>query len=112
MATLGERIKQIRGKMTQKEFSQLLGITQRAVINYEISGRVPRKKILKSICEQFNVCEQWLLTGEGPMLSGQQKEQTTDMSAVLSPILPAQPAENIDSPDWKTADHVGRCPFV
>lgn len=79
MATLGERIKQIRGKMTQKEFSQLLGITQRAVINYEISGRVPRKKILKSICEQFNVCEQWLLTGEGPMLSGQQKEQTTDM---------------------------------
>lgn len=107
MTSLGERIKKIRGKMTQKEFSELLGITQRAVINYEISGRIPRKKILKAICEQFEICEQWLLTGEGPMYKipeGTTERRGGDMSPVLSAPSPAQPIENITSKKNKTGD--------
>ena len=67
MLGIGNRIREVRGKLTQKEFALLLGITQRAVVNYEVHGRTPKKKILEAICEQFNISEQWLVTGEGSM---------------------------------------------
>ena len=92
MTELGERIKKIRGKMTQKEFSEILGITQRAVINYEISGRVPRKKILNSICEQFGICEQWLLTGEGPVYQHDEPAKISDCQ-IFSDSHNLQPIE-------------------
>ncbi|HJB65951.1 MAG TPA: helix-turn-helix domain-containing protein [Candidatus Mailhella merdavium] len=106
MTKLGERIKKIRGKMTQKEFSEILGITQRAVINYEISGRVPRKKILNSICERFGICEQWLLTGEGPMRANADKREgrTCDTVAGESSVSSVQPIENTQSQSNKTCD--------
>lgn len=90
--------------MTQKEFSESLGITQRAVINYEISGRVPKKKILAAICEQFKICEHWLLTGEGPMHAGEGTNEMADTSAISPPFLYAQPIENIGSQAHKMAD--------
>lgn len=96
MTNLGERIKKIRGEMTQKEFSELIGITQRAVINYEVSGRVPRKKILKAICEQLKVCEQWLLTGEGPMYCPDKQGEKMADSRPIEKNLPEQLFDNID----------------
>ena len=68
-STISERIKIIRGTNTQKEFADRLGITQRAVVNYESLGRIPKGAVLKKICEKFGVSEQWLLTGTGPMYS-------------------------------------------
>ena len=64
-STLGERIKQIRALETQEEFGLRIGVTQRAVVNYETQGRIPKKTILRKICEQYAVDEHWLLTGEG-----------------------------------------------
>lgn len=93
--------------MTQKEFSELLGITQRAVINYEVSGRIPKKKILKAICEQFKICEQWLLTGEGPIYNhpkGTAGGETGDMPPFFSSADTAQHIENITSEKNKTGD--------
>lgn len=68
-STISERIKTVRGTNTQKEFADRLGITQRAVVNYESLGRTPKGAVLKKICEEFGVSEQWLLTGTGPMYS-------------------------------------------
>ncbi|PWL61180.1 MAG: hypothetical protein DBY37_07170 [Desulfovibrionaceae bacterium] len=114
MTELGERIKKIRGKMTQKEFSEILGITQRAVINYEISGRVPRKKILNSICEQFGICEQWLLTGEGPMRANADKGEgrTCDTVAGESRASSVQPIENTQSQSNKACDMSQASPSI
>ena len=52
-STLGERIKQIRALETQEEFGLRIGVTQRAVVNYETQGRIPNKTILRKICEKY-----------------------------------------------------------
>ena len=62
-----ERIRKIRGTKTQGEFAASLGISQRAVCNYESQGRTPRGNILRRICEHYGISEAWLRTGEGPM---------------------------------------------
>ena len=66
----GERLKLLRGRLTQQELADILGITQRAIVNYETGGRIPKGRILRKICEYFNASEQWLLTGAGPMNFG------------------------------------------
>ena len=48
-STISERIKIVRGTNTQKEFADRLGITQRAVVNYESLGRTPKGAVLKKI---------------------------------------------------------------
>lgn len=86
--TVGERIRMLRGLETQTEFALRIGVTQRAVVNYETLGRVPKKAILRKICEQYDVDERWLLTGNGPMnqsqgARGSEITKTCDMSPVL-----------------------------
>lgn len=67
MMSQGDRIKFIRGALTQKEFAARLGITAQAVINYERHGRVPSRTVLNKILNVYNVSPEWLLTGEGEM---------------------------------------------
>lgn len=66
--TVGDRIRQVRGSETQTTFAERLGITQRAVVNYETGGRVPKKSVLGKMSEQYGVNTDWLLTGEGEKL--------------------------------------------
>ena len=54
-STISERIKIVRGTNTQKEFADRLGITQRAVVNYESLGRTPKGAVLKKICENVSI---------------------------------------------------------
>ena len=67
MSSVGERIKKIRGALTQKEFADSLGITAQAIINYERHGRIPSRSILNKISTIYTVAVDWLLTGEGSM---------------------------------------------
>lgn len=67
MSSVGDRIKKIRGALTQKEFADNLGITAQAVINYERHGRIPSRSILNKISTVYDVTVDWLLTGKGSM---------------------------------------------
>lgn len=67
MTGQGDRVKFIRGALTQKEFAKRLGITAQAVINYERYGRVPSKAVLNKILNVYSINPEWLLTGEGEM---------------------------------------------
>ncbi|MDM8214674.1 helix-turn-helix domain-containing protein [Desulfovibrio piger] len=104
MDNMGDRIRKIRGRMTQKEFSERIGITQRAVINYEISGRTPRRKIIKAICEQFGICEHWLLTGEGPMQSSRADKKGEDICDTVAGVCAEQKAQSIENIQPKKGD--------
>ena len=66
-----ERIKQIRKAkgLTQQEFADLLGIKRGTLANYEIGRNEPIDAVISLICEKFDVNEEWLKTGRGPMFS-------------------------------------------
>lgn len=63
MATLGERIKQLRteNEMTQEEFGKLFGVTKYAVSLYESDKSVPNDEIKKKIADYFQVSLDWLM---------------------------------------------------
>ena len=64
-----DRIKLIRRekKITQVEFGEIIGVKGNTVTNYETGLRSPTDAVIKSICREFNVNEDWLRTGEGEM---------------------------------------------
>ncbi len=66
---LKDRIKQIRKehKLTQVEFGMKIGVKGNTVTGYETGLRNPTDAVILSICREFNINEEWLRTGKGPM---------------------------------------------
>jgi transcriptional regulator with XRE-family HTH domain len=62
--TLGEKIRQIRGKRSLAEFSLLIGKPKNKVIQYEANISTPSLRILSRIAEIDNVTVEWLLDKE------------------------------------------------
>lgn len=64
---INERVKFLRKtlNMNQEEFGKRVAIAQGYLTNIENNKRKVTEKILKLICLEFNVSEQWLRFGEG-----------------------------------------------
>ena len=62
-----DRIKQIRksNTLTQTAFGEKIGVKGNTITNYETGLRTPTDAVIKSICREFNVNEEWLRTGQG-----------------------------------------------
>lgn len=70
MNAIGLRIKELRQekKLTQKEFSKLLSVTQSSISRYESCTGEPDSAFFTSFSKSFpDVNMHWLLTGSGPM---------------------------------------------
>lgn len=67
--TQGERVKAVRKKneLTLEGFGERLGVTKVAISNIERGNRNLTEQMLKAICREFNVNEEWLRTEEGDM---------------------------------------------
>ena len=65
---IGNRIKQVRGKDTQKEFAKILGFSSSYLSEVESGKTKPSLELLVIISQITNSSLHWLLTGEGPML--------------------------------------------
>ena len=78
MINTKERIKQIRKKegLTQTQFGERIGVKGNTITNYETGLRTPTDAVLKSICREFNVNEDWLRTGEGEMFRPLSRSET------------------------------------
>jgi transcriptional regulator with XRE-family HTH domain len=61
--TLGQRIKQVRGEMTQGEFADLIRIKQAMISRYEAEKETPSPRILLRIAQVHGTSIAWLLTG-------------------------------------------------
>ena len=72
-----DRIKQVRKNagLNQYDFGEKLGVTQPTIAGYETGKRTPIDAIIKSICDKFDVNEEWLRTGEGEMYIEKTKEE-------------------------------------
>lgn len=64
-----DRIKQIRksNNLTQQEFAHRLGVSRSGVASYETGEREPISAVISLICREFNINEDWLRYGKGPM---------------------------------------------
>lgn len=65
----GNRIKELRAalKITQDVFAEKVTISRNYLSLLESDKREPSDIVLKSICREFSVSEQWLRSGEGEM---------------------------------------------
>ena len=65
--SIGERFREIRrGKnLKQIEFSQIVGISQSALVSYERGEREPPAAAIASLCETYDVSPDWALMGRG-----------------------------------------------
>lgn len=85
-----ERIKTVRKDvgMSQNEFAEHLGVTRSVISNIELNRLAkPEQKtsLIKLISREFNVNEDWLLTGEGEMyIISEQDEKLADALAEIS----------------------------
>ena len=85
--TQGERVKTVRKskEMTMEEFGKRLGVTRTAISNIEKGYRGLTEQMLKSICREFSVDEEWLRTGDGDM--SQKLSEEEEVAALVSDLL-------------------------
>ena len=67
--SLSKRLVKIREtlKISQDELGTKIGISRFSVSNYESGKRNITERVIKDICREFDVNEEWLRTGEGEM---------------------------------------------
>lgn len=66
---LNERLRLLRDELnlTQETFGERIGSARNTIANYENGNRNPSNAVIKSICREFNVNEEWLRGGIGEM---------------------------------------------
>ena len=80
------RLKKIRmlNKMSQEEFGKKIGIESRAHISaLENGNRNITDRIIKDVCREFNINEDWLRTGNGEMYNIPEDETAAIVSELL-----------------------------
>ena len=61
--TLGQRIRQVRNKLSQDAFAVSIGISRGSLSAYERDESQPSADILKEICTKWKISADWLLLG-------------------------------------------------
>ena len=63
MSTLGSRIKEARGKLSQDAFSKRIGVSKGSLGFYERDENLPNTDVVLKICSETGADLTWLLTG-------------------------------------------------
>jgi transcriptional regulator with XRE-family HTH domain len=69
--SVGDRLRQVRGDMTQDAFAQLLGIGRTTLVRYEKGERPLDSDLLTRLWVLFKTDALWLLTGIGERTAGE-----------------------------------------
>lgn len=105
---MNNRIKEIRKYMgeTQEEFARKLGLSRNYIGLIEIGKRVPSDRTISDICRVYDVNENWLRTGEGEMLKGEDASWVT--ASIKLAEMPSEIREpllsfiaNISDEEWR-----------
>lgn len=83
---MNERIKELRKSLglTQLEFGEQVGVKANTIGNYEIGLRTPSDAVIRAICREFNVNENWLRTGEGEMFNPQDEKLAAFIGSLVA----------------------------
>jgi len=69
---ISERLAQVRGDRSQRQFARDLGVFQQNVNRYE-NGTMPHANFLMTLAVKENISLDWLLLGRGHMRYGDEK---------------------------------------
>lgn len=86
MESLQERLKAVRGAMTQSEFATRLRTPLTTLGRYERGANMPDLAFIINVCTVFDVSPEWLLFGRG-MMHEQPKEHSSGCSCRQCPLL-------------------------
>ena len=69
--SIGQRIGLVIENTVGKKvrFAERINVDQSYVTRMVTGGKIPSDRVIRDICEEFNVNEHWLRTGEGEMFS-------------------------------------------
>lgn len=83
---MNSRIKSIRKSLdlTQQDFADAISVSQNTIAGYESARRTPSNAVISSICNVFNVNEEWLRTGKGEMFL--QKNMDEEIATFIGDI--------------------------
>ena len=75
--TRGERVREIRKvkDLTLEKFGEQLGVTKTTISRIEKGVNNLTDQMVKGICREYNVNEDWLLNGEGAMFIEQTRDE-------------------------------------
>lgn len=97
-----DRISKVREyfQKSQAEFGTILGVTNSTISLLERKKRDPSDRLVRDICREFNISEEWLRTGKGEMFNKMDSSDTvfnhfgyimenatTQKKAVLSALI-------------------------
>ncbi len=87
--TIGGRIRKIRkeNKKNLDDFGKAIGITGAMVSMMENGKAAVIDRTVKSICREYGVREEWLRTGQGPMMVERPRDEA--LAAELEKVLTA-----------------------
>ncbi|MBB6689951.1 helix-turn-helix transcriptional regulator [Cohnella xylanilytica] len=77
MSSFGQRLRELRGKMTQSEFSKLFKISDSAVGMYERNEREPSFQLINEIADYFGVSVDYLMGRSNSRTSNVVMEQNS-----------------------------------
>lgn len=105
--SFASRLRLLRGKESREKFAKKLGLSPRALVNYENGTRVPKSTLTSQICARLGININWLLTGEGSMRKFDGREESNQNRRHVGGFetsLNTQPIENISMRKNRTAD--------
>lgn len=81
------RIKAVRKyfDLIQKDFGERIGLKANTITSYETGVRVPSDAVIKAICREYGVDEEWLRTGKGTMFRLSSESELIDRA--ISEVL-------------------------
>ena len=77
---VGERLRELRGKISQEEFAKKISIPFRTYQRYEVGERIPHPHVLTRIAEIFDTTTDWILTGNLNIEKARMTERLKRMS--------------------------------
>jgi len=82
---VGSRLREYRKrkKMMAKTLAKLIGISQGSLSDIENGKTKPSSDTLTSIVRHTDINPAWLLTGDGPVMRGEIKEELDDVSKTV-----------------------------
>lgn len=113
-----DRIRELRKAtaLTQAEFGKKVGVSTSAEQKWELGVAVPSDAVIKLICREFAVNEEWLRTGEGEMKQSPSREQ--EMSSLIRQLMADRPESfrsalittllrfDPDGPEWALLENI------
>lgn len=92
MATIAERIRQLRGNLSLASFAEMVGVSKSTLSRYEQGDGFPDAKVIETLCTITGNTADWLIFGTNPYPHGGVADEEPEGG---------YPIQNMPSPDEK-----------